>query len=215
LAALGVDDRRVLAAVRAIPRAPFGLDERLCFDDPLAQRAPEQEHRASGALAALMVQSLRLSGTGKVLDVGTGSGYRAALLSRLATEVYSVEQNGELANIARRRMHDLGFHNVRVLEGDGSKGLPVAAPYDAIAVGAAAYDVPTEFVDQLADGGRIIMPLGDAHSQLLVCFHKCQQALESTAVTWCTLARLLSETPPPPSRRPWTRESERDDAAKH
>jgi protein-L-isoaspartate(D-aspartate) O-methyltransferase len=108
-----------------------------------------------------MVAALRLTGTERVLEIGTGSGYGAAVLSRLAREVHTVERLSELADRARRRLVRLGYQNVHVHLGDGSLGWPEHAPYDAICLTAAARRLPQPLSDQLADGGRIVAPLGD------------------------------------------------------
>jgi protein-L-isoaspartate(D-aspartate) O-methyltransferase len=119
-------------------------------------------------IVALMLQSLELSGDERVLEIGTGSGYAAAVLSMLAAEVYTVERWPALAEAAERRLHDLGYANVHVFAGDGTAGLPAYAPFDAICVAAAAPWTPQPLREQLGEGGRLIIPVGGRNEQLLL-----------------------------------------------
>ena len=119
-------------------------------------------------IVASMTAALALSGSERVLEVGTGSGYQAAVLSLLAKEVYSMESRAELAASAAERLQRLGFHNAHVHFGDGTLGLKEAAPFDAILVAAAAPSVPRPLLEQLADGGRMIVPVGSEEQQHLV-----------------------------------------------
>ncbi len=112
---------------------------------------------------AYMVEAARLTGSEKVLEIGTGSGYGAAILSQLASQVYTVERIPPLAELARRRLAQLGYDNVTVVLGDGSQGLADHQPYDAIIVTAAARQLPDAYQQQVADGGRIVIPLGNLY----------------------------------------------------
>jgi protein-L-isoaspartate(D-aspartate) O-methyltransferase len=112
---------------------------------------------------AYMVEAAQLTGSEKVLEIGTGSGYGAAVLSQLAERVYTVERIEELADAARARLARLGYKNVTAVVADGSKGLAEHQPYDAIIVTAAARELPAAYQDQLADGGRIVIPIGDQY----------------------------------------------------
>lgn len=170
LAARGIRDPRVLDAFRVVPRESFLPPELAEFayrDTPLPIR--EEQTISQPYIVALTAQSLRLEGRERVLEIGTGSGYAAAILSRLARDVYTVERHETLATEARDRLEGLGCSNVEVLRGDGTLGWPEHAPYDAIAVAAGGPQVPKALRDQLAIGGRLVIPIGpDESSQTLV-----------------------------------------------
>jgi protein-L-isoaspartate(D-aspartate) O-methyltransferase len=157
----GITDRRVLAAMREVPRerfVPEGAREH-AYDDV----ALELEHGQTISqpfVVALICQSLALNGDERVLDVGTGSGYQAAVLDELADEVLTIERIPELAERARANLAAAG-RELEVIVGDGSLGAPARAPFDAIAVAAAALELPAALIDQLAPGGRLVLPLGD------------------------------------------------------
>jgi protein-L-isoaspartate(D-aspartate) O-methyltransferase len=157
----GITDRRVLAAMREVPRerfVPEGAREH-AYDDV----ALELEHGQTISqpfVVALICQSLALNGDERVLDVGTGSGYQAAVLDELAGEVLTIERIPELAERARANLAAAG-RELEVVVGDGSLGAPGRAPFDAIAVAAAALELPAALIDQLAPGGRLVLPLGD------------------------------------------------------
>jgi protein-L-isoaspartate(D-aspartate) O-methyltransferase len=119
-------------------------------------------------IVALMAQALNLTGVERILEIGTGSGYAAAVLSRLAAEVYTIERSAPLAAAAERRLRDLDYDNVVVSVGDGTDGLPEYAPFDGIAVAAASPWVPKPLRDQLGEGGRLIIPVGGRDEQLLL-----------------------------------------------
>jgi protein-L-isoaspartate(D-aspartate) O-methyltransferase len=164
----GIRDERVLAAMAAVPRHEFV---------PARQRAEAYADRplpiGSGQtisqpyVVALMTEKLRVGPGQKVLEIGTGSGYQAAVLAQLGCEVYSIEIVPELAEIARLRLDTLGFR-VHVRSGDGFFGWPEAAPFDAVIITAASPELPPKLVEQMKDGGRIILPLGGSDSQTLV-----------------------------------------------
>jgi protein-L-isoaspartate(D-aspartate) O-methyltransferase len=162
IAARGVRDRRVLAAMREIPRDRF-------VEPALAPRAYEDGPLAIGIgqtisqpyIVALMSEALGLVGTERVLEVGTGSGYGAAVLGRLAREVYTIERHPMLADRAASRLAGLGFCNVHVIVGDGTLGLPEQAPFEAVVVTASGPRVPPALLEQLAIGGRIVIPVGE------------------------------------------------------
>jgi protein-L-isoaspartate(D-aspartate) O-methyltransferase len=161
-------DRRVLEAMRAVPRHRFVPEEaaELAYLDaplPIGYR----QTISQPYIVALMSQLLRLRGDETVLEVGTGSGYQAAVLGRLARRVYTVERIPELAESARRALAGLGLDNVEVCVADGSAGLPEAAPFDGILVAAAAPKAPRPLLDQLAEGGRLIVPVGTIDGQIL------------------------------------------------
>jgi protein-L-isoaspartate(D-aspartate) O-methyltransferase len=168
LAGRGISDPRVLSAFETLPRHLFvPLDLRLdAYEDhPLPIGFGQTISQAY--VVAFTVQALRLTGSERVLDVGTGSGYQAAVLSYLAGEVHSVEIIPELAAEATPRLAALGFGGIQVHVGDGSNGWPEAAPYDAIAAAAAPTRVPPALLDQLAEGGRLVLPVGELGAQQL------------------------------------------------
>lgn len=173
VAAAGVRDRRVLEAIRATPRADFvpsGLEGRAYRDEPLP--IPHGQVTTQPSLVAQMVAALALGGSERALEVGTGYGFQTAVLARLAARVWSVERFADLAEAARERLSAAGIANAVVEVGDGSRGLPEHAPYDAIVVSAAAPDVPPALAAQLAPGGRLVHPLGPGGSEDVVLFER-------------------------------------------
>lgn len=164
--ARGIKDPRVLAAMREVPRELFIPESRRdeAYDDgPLP--IGHCQTISQPYTVAMMCEALQLIGTEKVLEIGTGSGYAACILSKLARQVHTIERIPELARNAEARIRDLAITNVRVHVGDGSLGLPDAAPFDAIVVTAGGPSLPLAFQSQLADGGRIVMPIGPRHDQ--------------------------------------------------
>ena len=168
IVARGVRDPRVLAALRAVPRHEFV---------PPAERGHAYEDRplpigagqtiSQPYIVAVMTELLGLDGDERVLEIGTGSGYQAAVLARLAREVYTIEIVPELASRAEADLRRLGFENVHVRQGDGYRGWPEEAPFDAIVVTAAPEHVPKPLVEQLAVGGRLVLPVGDLYQDLV------------------------------------------------
>jgi protein-L-isoaspartate(D-aspartate) O-methyltransferase len=158
----GIRDERVLAAVAQVPRVSFvpeSLRQEADADRPLP--IGQGQTISQPFVAAYMTQQLRLEGTERVLEVGTGSGYQTALLAFLAEEVFTIEIVSELSERARSVIEDLGFANVRFRTGDGALGWPEEAPFHRVIVTAAAPDVPKELVAQLAPGGRMVIPVGE------------------------------------------------------
>jgi len=170
----GISDHRLLDAFRSVPRERFipqGLAEFAYADTPLP--IDEKQTISQPYIVALTLDALGIREHERVLEVGTGSGYAAAILSRLAKEVYSVERLEPLAAAARERLAQLGYDNVQVLHGDGTLGWAEHAPYDAIAVAAGGPDVPEALLEQLAPGGRLVIPIGtDEASQVLTLVTK-------------------------------------------
>jgi protein-L-isoaspartate(D-aspartate) O-methyltransferase len=170
LLARGIRDAAVVKAMREVPREAFLQPdmERYAYDDsplPIA----EGQTISQPYIVAYMIEALELRGRERVLEIGTGSGYAAAVLSRCAAEVFTVERIASLAESARGKLESLGYRNVRVLLGDGTMGWPDHAPYDGIVVTAGAPEVPEELKQQLAIGGRLVIPVGDTpHLQTLV-----------------------------------------------
>ena len=168
LVARDITDRQVLEAMRSVPRhlfVPADLQPVAYRDAPLP--IGKRQTISQPYIVALMSQLLHLRGDEVVLEIGTGSGYQAAVLSRLARQVYSLERIPELARAASERLLGMGIGNVEVLARDGSTGLPEHAPYQGVLVTAGAPRVPEPLKDQLADGGRLILPVGSQEGQLL------------------------------------------------
>ena len=164
IAARGIADPRLLAAMRDVPREAFVPDHlraRAFDDSPLPIEAGQTISQPY--IVALMIEAARLRVDDRVLEIGAGSGYAAAVMAQLAGRVLAVERHAVLARLAAARMERLGFANVTIVEGDGSNGLPDEAPFDAILVAATGPDVPEVLLEQLAEGGRLVMPIGAAH----------------------------------------------------
>jgi protein-L-isoaspartate(D-aspartate) O-methyltransferase len=169
--ASGVRDDRLLAAIAAVPRADFVPPEYADaaeIDAPIP--IPHGQVTTQPSLVARMVEALHLDDDERVLEIGTGYGWQTALLATLAHEVFSVERFADLAEIARAGL--ARYDNVHVVVGDGSEGLPEHAPFDAILVAAAYPSVPDPLGEQLADGGRLVQPLGSGGAEDVVLFEK-------------------------------------------
>jgi protein-L-isoaspartate(D-aspartate) O-methyltransferase len=170
IAARGVRDELVLGAVRKVPRElflPEGLREYAYEDSPLPIGG--EQTISQPYIVAFMAEALMLKGGENVLEIGAGSGYAAAVLSEIAAEVYTVERVGKLAAQAADKLAELGYDNVHVRHGDGTKGWPEHAPYDAIVVAAGGPRVPESLKEQLKIGGRLVIPVGvDQRVQELV-----------------------------------------------
>ena len=167
----GITDDAVLEAMRTVPRDRFVGEHDLAEaygDRPLPIGCDQTISQPY--IVALMTELLRVRPTDRVLDIGTGSGYAAAVLATIADEVWSIEREPHLAHSAARRLSELGYETVHVEVGDGSLGWPPAAPFDAISVAAAAPGVPPALVEQLADGGRLVIPVerSRGHQELLL-----------------------------------------------
>jgi protein-L-isoaspartate(D-aspartate) O-methyltransferase len=193
--ARGLRDDRLYEAIRTIPRADFvPLGERDAAYEDRPIRIPGQQVTTQPSLVAQMVEALRLTGDEKVLEVGTGFGWQAALLARLARRVWSVERLPELAVEARTALLRAGVDNAEVVVGDGSRGLPEHAPFDAILVAAAFPRVPPPLQEQLAEGGRLVQPIGFGGMEEVVLFEKEDGRLEErTVLTAASFVRLYGE----------------------
>ena len=173
LVARGIKDERILAAMKKVPREEFvPADSRAATyeDGPLP--IGYEQTISQPYIVAFMTEQLRLSPTDRVLEVGTGSGYQAAILAELAGEVYTIEIVEPLAQRAEATLQRLGYRNVHVKVGDGYKGWPEHAPFDAIIVTCAPDKVPQLLTDQLKEGGRMVIPVGDRFSQELYLLEK-------------------------------------------
>lgn len=179
LIAGGIRDERVLEAMRKVPREAFvpeAYEDAAYADGPLP--IGEGQTISQPRTVAFMCEALRLIGNEKVLEIGTGSGYAAAVLSLLVRSVFTVELIPTLARQAQQRLQELGYRNVHVTIGDGTLGLPREAPFDAIVVTAGGYELPAPYAEQIAEGGRILMPIGPTeYSQEMVRFTKHQGQL--------------------------------------
>lgn len=198
----GVDSPRVLEALLTVPRHLFVPAEYISVayeDKPLP--IGEGQTISQPYMVAAMTAALELTGSERVLEVGTGSGYQAAVLSLLAREVYTVESHASLAEAARERLARLGYTNVQVHAGDGTLGLPDAAPFDAIVVAAAAPRVPPTLVEQLAEGGRLVIPVGQPDQQELLQVRKTGGRTTSCALNYCRFVPLVGRYGWPEQRR--------------
>lgn len=188
----GVRDHRVLDAMTAIPRHAFVPRERISdayVDAPLP--IGDGQTISQPFMVAAMADAVALQGGERVLEIGAGSGYQAAVLSLLAQEVIAVETLPRLANIARERLARLGYANVQIIEGDGSIGWAPGAPYDAIVVSAAAPSLPQPLFDQLAEGGRIAIPVGDSDEQRVLRITKRNGKAECEQLYHCRFVPLV------------------------
>jgi protein-L-isoaspartate(D-aspartate) O-methyltransferase len=174
LVARGISDERVLESMRQVPRHLFVPESQLSHayhDRPLS--IGYGQTISQPYIVGFMTASLELTGEEKVLEIGTGSGYQAAILGHMARQVISVECLKDLADSAKITLAKLGYDTVKVILGDGGVGLPDEAPFDAIMLTAAAPEVPLPLRQQLADGGRLIGPVGSRYDQVLVRFRRC------------------------------------------
>ena len=164
IAARGLDDPALLAAFRAVPREDFISGDYADYayqDSPLPIESGQTISQPY--IVALTIYAAGIKPGDKVLEVGAGSGYAAAVIGQIAGEVIAVERHHELVDLAQTRMRRLGYHNVKIVEGDGTLGWPEEAPFDAIVAAASGSHVPKSWIAQLKSGGRIVMPIGEPH----------------------------------------------------
>ena len=191
----GIADERVLRAMLRVPRHEFAAER---FRDQAYEDHPlligEGQTISQPYIVALMLEALALSSADKVLEVGTGSGYVTALLAELVADVLSIERHSSLAEGASQLLARLGYANAKVLVGDGSRGLAEFAPYDAIIVSAAAPRLPQELIGQLADRGRMIIPVGEGDSQQLQFIYKEDGRIVTRMRELCRFVPLVSDS---------------------
>ncbi len=188
----GIHDAAVLAAMATVPRHEFvSEDVRAHAYDDLPLPIGSGQTISQPYIVAAMTAALHLRPGDRVLEIGTGCGYHAAVLSRLAKEVFTIERRPELASSASATLTRLGYSNAHVHCGDGTLGLPELAPFDAILVAAAAPAVPKPLLAQLAEGGRIILPVGDTQHQELQLIEKRGDAFPMKMLEGCRFVPLL------------------------
>jgi protein-L-isoaspartate(D-aspartate) O-methyltransferase len=164
----GIRDERLLAAMSKVPRHEFVSQHNwneAYADHPVP--IAEKQTTSQPYMIAAMVQAAQIKPEDRVLEIGAGSGYQTALLAELASQVFAVERYASLAETAQKTLESLGYRNAKIVTGDGSLGLPEAAPFDAIIVSAAAPRIPPALRDQLAIGGRLLVPVGESEQQVL------------------------------------------------
>jgi protein-L-isoaspartate(D-aspartate) O-methyltransferase len=190
----GIKDSRLLEAMRKVPRHLF-MPRALwgsAYDDN-ALPIGEGQTISQPYMVAVMTELLELNGEEKVLEIGTGSGYQAAILAELSREVYTIERIESLADSARQCLAGLGYNNVVVLAGDGSKGLEEKAPFDRIIITAAAPGLPDVIIKQLREGGIIVAPVGERFSQIVIKGRKNKGVLVEEFQVPCVFVPLLGE----------------------
>ncbi len=195
LYARGITSPKILEAFRKVPRE-FFLPENLknLADNDAPLPIGYGQTTSQPFIIALMISYLNLKGDEKVLEIGTGSGYQTAILSYLAKEVYSIEVIPELAENARQKIEEFGIKNVHIFVGDGTKGLPEYAPYDAILVSAHTLHVPPPLIEQLSpSGGRLVIPLGSKTLQYLFLIKKNGEKIEKIRLDPCVFVPLKGE----------------------
>jgi protein-L-isoaspartate(D-aspartate) O-methyltransferase len=194
LRARGIRDERVLAAMGKVPRHLFVAGEYQAGayeDHPLPIGGGQTISQPY--IVAFMLEVLALDGWEAVLDVGTGSGYQTALLAELARQVYSIERIGSLAQGAKAMLRRLGYTNVSFTVGDGSRGWAEYAPFDAIVVSAAAPQIPQALLEQLQEGGKMIVPVGPAEAQELRLVRKQREGVVIANLEGCRFVPLIGE----------------------
>jgi protein-L-isoaspartate(D-aspartate) O-methyltransferase len=188
----GIRDERVLAAMGKVPRESFIVPEyarEAYADGPLP--IGEGQTVSQPYMVAAMVEALEVDPSDRVLEVGTGTGYEAAVLTELAAEVWTIERHAELADQARQILAELGCENVHVICGDGSLGLPEQAPFDRIVVAAGAPQAPPSLIAQLAEGGTLVVPVGNRVDQQLQVARKIAGEIITTRHVLCCFVPLV------------------------
>jgi len=192
IAAGGIKDRRVIGAMGIVRRhmfVPAGMEDQAYLDRPLPIGFGQTISQP--LMVAIMTEALELEGTERVLEIGTGSGYQAAILALLAKEVYTIERIAELSVRARKAIYSMRLSNVKFRIGDGTMGWPEEAPFDGIIVTAGAPVVPESLKSQLADGGRLVIPVGGEEIQYLEVVRRAGSGFQKRTVTACRFVKLV------------------------
>jgi len=191
----GITDERVLSAMRKVRREKFipdSLRDRAYGNYPLP--IGENQTISQPYIVALMTQALSIKSNDKILEIGTGSGYQAAILAELALIVYTIERLETLSNRARTNLYSQGYNNIYLIVGDGTKGLEEYAPYDKIMVTAAAPHVPEPLLSQLANGGKLVIPVGNRFVQDLQLVEKAQNGrIYKSSLGGCRFVPLIGD----------------------
>lgn len=190
----GIKDEVLIAALRKVPRHQFvapALKDKAYDDYPLP--IGEGQTISQPFMVAIMIQSLKLNGPEKVLEIGTGSGYQTALLAEMAEKVYTIERLDRLAQTAQERLNSLGYKNIVVMVRDGTCGLPEFSPYDRIIVAAGSPEVPSPLVNQLNDGGILVVPVGDRFVQTLMVIEKREGEIIQKEAGGCVFVPLVGK----------------------
>lgn len=190
----GICDERLLAAMNKVPRHEFVNQQNwneAYADHPIP--IAEQQTTSQPYMIAAMIQAAQIKPQDRILEIGAGSGYQTALLAELANQVFAVERYASLAEAAQRTLDRLGYRNTKIFTGDGSLGLPHAAPFDAIIVSAAAPRIPQALAEQLALGGRLLIPIGGSDQQLLQLVQRNADGTSVRTLEGCRFVRLIGE----------------------
>lgn len=190
----GIQDSRVLDVFYKLERhkfVPDNLSDSAYGDFPVG--IGEAQTISQPYIVALMTECLGLTGQEKVLEIGTGSGYQAAILAELAKEVYTIERFEVLAQRAQKVFNELGYTNIKTKLGDGTLGWPEAGPYERIIITAASPRIPLPLIEQLKEGGKMVLPLGETFSQVLTVVEKKEGKLESIQVCGCVFVPLVGK----------------------
>jgi protein-L-isoaspartate(D-aspartate) O-methyltransferase len=191
----GIRDERLLAAMSKVPRHEFVSQQNwneAYADHPIP--IAEKQTTSQPYMIAAMVQAAEIKPEDRVLEIGAGSGYQTALLAELASQVFAVERYASLAEAAQKTLERLGYRNAKIVTGDGSLGLAEAAPFDAIIVSAAAPRIPQALMDQLAVGGRLLIPVGEADQQVLkLVLRNADGSISVRTLEGCRFVPLIGE----------------------
>ncbi len=190
----GIHDERVLAAMNRVPRHEFVLPKdwpEAYADRPIA--IAEHQTTSQPYMIAAMLQAAEIRPEDRVLEIGSGSGYQTALLAELAKEVFAIERYPTLVGQARQALDRLGYQNIALVAGDGTLGAPQAAPFNAIIVSAAAPQPPPALIQQLAVGGRLVVPVGDTSQQILEVVEKQPDGITVRSLEGCRFVPLIGQ----------------------
>ena len=194
LIAGGIKDNRLLEAMMKVPRHAFvnaGMQSQAYEDRPL--QIGQGQTISQPMMVAIMTEALELKGDEKILEIGTGSGYQAAVLAELVKDVYTIERIDSLSINARRVLHKLLYKNIHFRIGDGTVGWPEEAPFDGIIVTAGSPEIQKSFLSQLKDGGRLVIPVGGETVQELVVITKVGETFRTRTVTGCRFVKLIGQ----------------------